>query len=246
MDTLQNIFSSDDLYYILRKEILTLQLKPGSLLSENIVSKRFNISRTPIRGVFERLRKDDLLEVIPRRGTYVTLIDPDMAEQIIFMRTQIESAVMTHITKHPNYELFQKLEENLAQQKTQIEVGVISENFYKIDSKFHEICMLSAGKHKLWQMIQQMDAHYARYRYMDYIATRKFDVLYEEHSNLYDCMKNNRIDELHHRITSHLYGGFLRIGNRFTTEYKSFLVDGIRTIDEILLDVKLTINESKN
>lgn len=236
---------NNDLYEILRDEILSLQLAPGSLLSENAVCKRFNISRTPVRGVFERLRQDGFLEVIPKKGTFVTMIDLDMAEQIIYMRIQVELGAMTQLAAQPNPQLLEKLARNLEQQKLQLELGIVDQQFYLTDSKFHELCMVAVGKYKLWQMIQHMDVHYSRYRRMDYKATRQFDALYKEHLALYEALRTGQAGPLRSILTTHLYGGILRIGGRLATEYGDYFADTARGIDEILRDVKKTVRQAK-
>ncbi len=237
-------FTIDDIYKILRKEILTLSLKPGEIISENTMSKRFGVSRTPIRNVIERLRTDYLVFVLPKKGTFVSLIDLDMAEQIIYLRSQIEFATMSRIAKRPNSLLFDKLELNLMQQSQMLKGEVDSESFYKVDSRFHEQCMTSVGKRKIWQLISDLDVHYSRYRRMDYITSQKYEDLYKEHSHLLELMKQGASDELlHYTVTAHLYGGILRIGDNLVAEYKDYFVEGDRTIEEIILDVKQEINE---
>jgi GntR family transcriptional regulator, rspAB operon transcriptional repressor len=154
---------------------------------------------------------------------------------------------MTYLTKHPDAKLLVNLEKNLEEQKRQIDLGVVDEEFYKIDSRFHEFCMISNNKHKVWQLIQQMDVHYSRYRLLDYMATRSnhvFETLYAEHYNLYELIKDRKTEKLKKAITSHLYGGFLRINTRFKTEYPQFFINNIRTIEDILLEIKLMVNEA--
>lgn len=238
-----SIFSREDVYNILRQEILTLRIPPGQLLSENQISKRFNLSRTPVRSVFERLIAIGLLEVIPRKGTYVTLIDLDYAEQILFMRIQSEIAVMTYLCRHPDAQLFDKLERNLEQQKAQLDFDVVDEDFFRLDSRFHELCMVSLNKYKLWQMIQNTNVHYFRYRRLDYLATKGYPALYNEHCQLLKSMREGSAKKIREQMTTHLYGGFLRINKRLATEYKKYFSDSERDISQILLDVKLQINE---
>ncbi len=239
--------TNDDVYKVLRNEILKLKIQPGEALSENYVASRFNISRTPVRSIFVRLARDGLLDVHGRKGTFVSLIDLDMAEQIIFMRIQAELAVMTYIAKHPDNMLFKALRQNLEKQKNLLEADVDDEDFYRIDSQFHGLCMSSLHKQKLWKMIQSMDVHYSRYRHLDYSAARSenvFNTLFSEHSNLYECMIKGRMEEIRFVLTSHLYGGMLRINTRLATEYHTFFTDSTRSIEEILLDVKLTLNDA--
>lgn len=236
---------NNDLYEILRDEILSLRLAPGSLLSENAVCQRFHISRTPVRGVFERLRTDGFLEVIPKKGTFVTPIDLDLAEQIIYMRLQVEIDVMTQLAAHPNPQLLEKLARNLEHQKLQLELGVVDDEFYQTDSKFHELCMIAVGKYKLWQLIQHMDVHYSRYQHMDYRSTRQFDVLYKEHLKLYETLRSGDAAQLRGLLTTHLYGGILCAGGRLGTEYAAYFADTARSIEEIVRDVKKTVQQTR-
>ena len=49
----------------LKKEILDLTLKPGEEVSENMLTKRFNASRTPVRTAIQRLADMDLIDIAP-------------------------------------------------------------------------------------------------------------------------------------------------------------------------------------
>ena len=71
MATLQR---PDDLYHILEDEICTLKLLPGEALSENQLCKRFGVSRTPIRSVLQRLEQNRFVQIIPYKGTILSLI----------------------------------------------------------------------------------------------------------------------------------------------------------------------------
>ncbi len=51
----------------LKTEILNLQLKPGELLSEAILTERFGLSRTPIRDILKQLQAEDYIKYTPKR-----------------------------------------------------------------------------------------------------------------------------------------------------------------------------------
>ena len=55
--------------------IITMKLVPGEKISEIESSKKYNVSRTPIRDVFKRLEDNGLLEIRSQSGTFVTKID---------------------------------------------------------------------------------------------------------------------------------------------------------------------------
>jgi GntR family transcriptional regulator, rspAB operon transcriptional repressor len=241
-------FTTDEIYQILRKDILTLKLSPGMLLSENQMSQRFNTSRTPVRNVFARLHRDGLIVIQPKKGTFVSPIDLDMASQIIFMRALIEITVMKQVIRHPDQVLFQKLEENLKYQKEGIDNNISCEEYFKLDSYFHELSMIACNKQKLWQIIQNMDVHYSRYRLLDYHSMYNNEVLlnlYQEHEQLYQYITTGASEKLRFAVFSHLYGGFLRMGTKLQNEYASYFVQSGHTIEEILIEIKLTLKENR-
>ena len=52
---------TDNIYEILKNRIIHLEYEPGQVLNEVDVAEEFNISRTPIRRVFQLLHGDKLL-----------------------------------------------------------------------------------------------------------------------------------------------------------------------------------------
>lgn len=63
------------LYRNLRKNIIYNRLKPGDFISEKNIAEVFAVSRTPIREAIGILVGEELLEVYPQRGTYVSKIN---------------------------------------------------------------------------------------------------------------------------------------------------------------------------
>ncbi len=62
-------------YEMLRAEILSLALSPGSTIDEVQLAERFGMSRTPIREALVRLASEGLVETLPNRSTLVANID---------------------------------------------------------------------------------------------------------------------------------------------------------------------------
>lgn len=79
LDKLGNTFqrgsASGEIYRVLRDEILTLQLEPGFPLDETSLSKRFSVSRSPVREALNRLLAERLVETLPNRSTIVAQVD---------------------------------------------------------------------------------------------------------------------------------------------------------------------------
>ena len=65
----------DDLYNDLKRQILTMELEPGSSLDETRLSEEYEISRTPLRDVFRRLAGEGYLNIVNNRGASVSPMD---------------------------------------------------------------------------------------------------------------------------------------------------------------------------
>ena len=65
---------SNRAYYAIRELIVTLELPPGSIVSERELMQRLGLGRTPIREALRDLAREQLVEVYPRRGIFVSSV----------------------------------------------------------------------------------------------------------------------------------------------------------------------------
>jgi len=74
----------------LEELIVTLQLSPGSLWSEEALSERIGIGRTPVREAIKRLQANDLIHILPRQGLMIAEIDQHEQMRIVEFRRVLE------------------------------------------------------------------------------------------------------------------------------------------------------------
>ena len=86
-----------EIYNEVKRDIILLKIKPGESISEADLTKKYKISRTPIRDIIKRLENENLLEVRPQKGTFVTSIDLSMLYEVMFLREVLEIAVAKEI-----------------------------------------------------------------------------------------------------------------------------------------------------
>jgi DNA-binding GntR family transcriptional regulator len=79
---------TDRAYAEIEELIVTLQLAPGTPVSEAELTARLGIGRTPIREALQRLARERLVEIYPRRGIFVT--DINVASQLRLLETRRE------------------------------------------------------------------------------------------------------------------------------------------------------------
>lgn len=81
---------TDRAYRRLEEMIVTLQLAPGAVVSETALSKRLGIGRTPIREALQRLARERLIVVLPRRGIMVSEVNIRTQLRLLEARREVE------------------------------------------------------------------------------------------------------------------------------------------------------------
>jgi DNA-binding GntR family transcriptional regulator len=81
---------TDRAYRRLEELIVTLQLAPGAVVSETALSKRLGIGRTPIREALQRLARERLITVLPRRGIMVSEVNVRTQLRLLEARREME------------------------------------------------------------------------------------------------------------------------------------------------------------
>lgn len=135
---------TDRAYKAIEELIVTLQLAPGSLLSESALSKQLDIGRTPIREALQRLAREGLVVILPRRGILVSEINVRTHLELLEVRREMERlmarAAATRCSKaeRANFAAIAKGMEAAAKQNEDI-------TFMQLDNELNR--MIAAGAH---------------------------------------------------------------------------------------------------
>jgi len=145
MQELTNSFerrtTADVVFERLYQEITSLELLPGTKLSEAEVARRFDVSRQPVREAFSRLGNLELLLVRPQKATVVRGFSLERVEHVRFVRLAVELEVVKRACDIWNTSKAEALQQNLDQQLSVLESA--PEQFHVLDSGFHMlICEL--------------------------------------------------------------------------------------------------------
>ena len=189
----------------LKQEILTLALKPGAILSETALSERFHISRTPLRDVLKQLALENYIDIYPKKGNVVSHIDLDSVEQIIFLRSTLEKEIIKSLAAALPLRGVLELNGILAKQVAAFGLEDAHEEFLVWDDAFHKALFTLAGREFLWNLIQQTNVHYMRYRRLHMLKKEKLIAIWKEHRLLLDCMRNRQPERIDELVEHHLH-----------------------------------------
>src|SRR5512133_1970063 len=80
-------------YQHIKSRILNLQYKPGQVLIDAKIAGELNISRTPVREAFLRLKSEGLLEYEAHKGWRVYLLTLADLQEIFDLKEAVEGLV---------------------------------------------------------------------------------------------------------------------------------------------------------
>ena len=205
--------SSDAVYEKLRQQILHLELPPGSAISEIETSEKFNISRTPVRDAFKRLKREGLLEIRPHIGTFISLIDLNAVSDVLYMREILEYAILSDLSQKYDKSLDLRVRVLLQEQKAFIEsdmpIEELSRAFIDSDDAFHAALFEAAGKKNVTKFLSHVNSQYARFRtFINFNGKEDLQKLYEAHVKILDYLSQKDLEGLKDCLNHHLYDGF--------------------------------------
>ena len=140
-------------YNLLEEMISTLQLPPGTPVSEAELSSQLGIGRTPVREAMQRLARERLLLVLPRRGCIVTPIRPEEEVMLIETRRAIETLVMETAAARASETERRQFGEIAARMKTVLRSHDF-DAFARLDAEFNRLCIAACRNELAGSMMQ--------------------------------------------------------------------------------------------
>ena len=217
-----------EIYDILEEEIVSLKIKPNEMLAENSLAVRFNLSRTPIRSVLQRLEENGFVKIIAGKGTFVEPINIETASELIYLRVAVESMILRDFIRSASptdiesvrYSL--SMLEDAAKGTEDLSTFDIN-NFLKKDLEMHRIWFRSTNKMYIWETITKPHPDYSRFIRLDIVGARNVPDVINEHGKIMELIDSKTIDGIEELMSSHLSGGIRRLGSKlFTDEYKNY------------------------
>lgn len=175
------------IYGALRREIVTMQLRPGQALSEKEIADRFGVSRQPVREAFIKLAEKELVQVMPQRGTYVSKISVRDLANARFVREAVEVAVARSACAIATDASIARLREVIAAQR-EAEQANDQVEFLARDEDFHRLLAEAVDGAKIWLVVEDVKAQMDRVRYLTLPRATPAGLLIEQHTDIVNAV----------------------------------------------------------
>lgn len=159
----RGVTASAHIQAALRREILTLQRKPGEAIVERAIAAQYGVSRTPVREAILRLADEGLIEIFPQSGTFVSLIPLNAFHEAIIIRKALEQTTTRLAAERARPAQIANLN-SIIDWMREMEAKNERESFHQADEAFHAAIAESAGHPGIWSLVQQTKMQVDRYR----------------------------------------------------------------------------------
>jgi len=174
---------TDRAYGHLEEMIVTLQLPPGSAVSETALSQRLGIGRTPIREALQRLARERLVTILPRRGIIVSEINVKSQLRLLEVRREVERLVAKSAARRATPEerarfldLARRFEKSA---KSNDDVA-----FIRVDREFHDFSVMAARNEFAAGAMGLMHSLSRRFWYIHYKQAADLPLTAKLHADL--------------------------------------------------------------
>src|SRR3982075_1752262 len=128
--------ASSKIYSDLRTELVSLQRRPGEVISEAEIALSYGMSRTPVREAILKLSDEGLLEIFPQSGIFVSRIPIAALPEAILIRKSLEATTAPLAAERAGASQILALRSVLERQREASAAGDI-ETFHQTDELFH-------------------------------------------------------------------------------------------------------------
>jgi DNA-binding GntR family transcriptional regulator len=178
----------DSVYTNLRKNIINLNLAPGTAVSEQEIALRYKVSRTPVRETFIHLAREGLIQVFPQKETLVSRIDFARVRQEFFLRENLETAVLEPFINNSGADDFITLADLIEKQALALDKNDYI-RFVDFDDAFHHTFFEIAGQELSGNILSKMCGHYHRVRLLSIRLGATGSHIVAEHKKLLGSLK---------------------------------------------------------
>lgn len=192
---------SEQIYEILRQDILTQKIKCGTKLTLKVLQERFEVSSTPIREALTRLSEEGLMFYYSNIGVRVLEFTSQDLREIFQFMGDLDALAVRYAAEHAKRDtLTDQLRENLEACKRESDTKKLLQLSDEFHLLFYEYCDNSRLKNSAERMRSQLSV--ASYQYEQQTDNRSH--IYEEHRAIFAAFARGEAEEAAAKMKAHL------------------------------------------
>ncbi len=200
---------ADDVYEQLKQDIADFKLVPGDRFTENSVTERLDVSRTPVRQALAKLQQEGYVEVLFRSGWRVLPFDFAKFEQLYDLRMVLETTAAHRLCdeglRSPNPVDHTLVDDLMAQWLVPVvQRSADTVQVSQWDEAFHCALVGAAGNPEMARVHRDVTDRIRIIRRLDFTKQARIDATYDEHGQILSAIRAKRGDQAAMLLRAHI------------------------------------------
>lgn len=187
--SLRPVELKDAVYEMVRKMILSLDLKAGEQLPVEALAKWTGTSRTPVREALLRLESDGLVYAISRVGFFVKGISKRDLRELFELREITEGYAAEKSVEYISDADISRMENLQAESVSEVSRGNL-QNFLEFETELHDLIIRKSGNAQLLKMLESIKGLTYRERLLSINSLENVNKSVEEHGQIIVALKS--------------------------------------------------------
>ncbi len=188
----------------IRQAIVTGQLAPGSMHSEQSLAADMSISRTPVREALLHLADHDLVEFVRQRGVRVTKLEAEKLGDVFEARMAIEGYCVFLLAAQPPKDLLAALDVTLRRQEDIIDANDHG-GWVEADMEFHTMLVRGIENAQLDKTMANLASHSMRIGYRMIASKERMRESLAEHRAIFEAICRRDQERARSLAVEHLH-----------------------------------------
>jgi len=188
---------TEQAYRALEEQIVTLEIPPGTVVSEAILSQRLGFGRTPIREALWRLARERLVTIIPHRGIIVSEINIKTQLRLLELRREVERLVAAQAAKRASEAERKRLEEIAAGMEAAAAAND-DRAFMRLDREFNELTVTAARNEFAASAMALLQGLSRRFWYLHYKEAADMPLAARLHAEVARAIARGEVEAAKH------------------------------------------------
>lgn len=197
----------DQIYETLRRAIVRLEMQPGSAISEKELCGRFEVSRTPVREALQRLAEEDLVDIHPHSGTWVSRISFALAEEGFVLRRALEVESVRRAAALVTEAGIAELDGLIARMRLTLRDDRLAD-YLEVDDAFHAAIARISAYPRIWKFIGLAKVQLDRMRQLSAPVPGHLAEVTEQHAAIVQALARRNAMQAELAMRIHLDSSF--------------------------------------
>ncbi len=194
---------ADEAYAAIRNAILDGTLPPGAALDKPAICRELKLSRFPVTAAIARLAFEQLVDVEPQRGSFVSRIAARDARELMLVRRGIEVEVAGEAANRLDAEAIALLSRILRYQQAAMEARDF-QDFHRLDHAFHDQIIASLGFPRAGEILESIRTRVERVRRILLPVPGRISRTFEEHRAIFVAIEAHDEEAARHAMREHI------------------------------------------